>query len=238
MEVLAVNFERNVAISLLKLTAQGPVLIENVKNDAHLPLSVTEQLLKKMQNEGLIYLDGEKINVESGGRLKLAVKAATQGADIEQISRALHWQEFEEITATALKENGYAVHNNVRFTHAGRRMEIDVVACRKPLVVCVDCKRWQKGLAPASLRRVVEAQVLRTKALANSLPSPKLKLECTQWERALFVPVVLSLVPSAQKFCGGVPVVAVLQLRDFVDQLPLNMASIEAFPKVFTAFKP
>jgi len=229
------SFERNLAISLLKLTSNGPALVENVKTDAHLPLSLTESLLKKMQNECLIYLNGDKVQAERRGRLQLAVKAATLGADVEQISRLLQWQEFEEIAAIALKENGYIVHNNVHFSSGGRRWEIDVIACRKPLVVCVDCKRWQKGLAPATLRRVVETQVLRTKALADALPSPKLKLECTLWERATFVPAVLSLVPSAQKFCLGVPVVAVLQLRDFVDQLPVNMGSIEAYPKVFFA---
>jgi Holliday junction resolvase-like predicted endonuclease len=231
------SFERCVAISVLKLTSNGPTLIEHVKADAHLPQSVTESLLQKMQNEGLVYLNGNTVQAESQERLKLAVKAATLGADIEQISRALHWQEFEEIAAVALKENGYTVHNNVRFTGSGRRWEIDVVACRKPLVVCVDCKRWQKGLAPAALRRVVEEQVLRTKALADALPNPKIKLEVAVWGKATFVPAVLSLMPSAQKFYLSVPVVAVLQMRDFVDQLAVNVTEIKSFSKVYPAFK-
>jgi len=175
------SVERNLIISLLKLTKEGTVLTEDLKKDARIPVATTRNLLSKMQNEGLIYLKQDIVEVNSAMRLKLAVKAASLGSDLENISNFLCWQEFEEIAAFALSNFGYAVTNNVRFKHAGRRWEIDVVGCKKPLVVCIDCKHWQHAIAPSALRRIVNSQVERTRAFANSLPNVLLHLDCTKW---------------------------------------------------------
>ena len=120
-------------------------------------------------------LKGDRVEVDSESRLKIAVKAASLGADIQNISDMLCWQEFEEIAAIALKINGYTVKKNVRFKHGGRRYEIDVVGCRKPLVVCIDCKRWQHAIAASALRKIVEEQSQRTDALADTLPNAQIE---------------------------------------------------------------
>ena len=229
------SVERNLVISLLKLTKEGPVLIESVNKDARIPSAIALKLLGKLQNEGLIYVTADSVEVDSNSRLKLAVKAASLGADVEHISNLLCWQEFEEIAALALKNNGYIVENNVRFKHAGRKWEIDVVGCRKPLVICIDCKHWQRGMAPSVLKRIVDSQVERTIALADSLPSINLKLECTKWDKAKFIPSVLSLIPGTFKFHDKVPVVPVLQLQDFINQLPAYTESLKFFVKTFNS---
>jgi Holliday junction resolvase-like predicted endonuclease len=227
------SVERNLVISLLKLTKEGPVLIESVNKDAKVPSAVSLKLLDKLQNENLIYLKPNSVEVDSNSRLKLAVKAAYLGADVEHISDLLCWQEFEEIAALALKNNGYVVQNNLRFKHEGKRWEIDVVGCKKPLVVCVDCKHWQRAIASSALKRIVDLQAQRTLALADSLPNLALKLECAKWGKAKFIPAVLSLIPSAFKFYENVPVVPVLQLQDFICQLPAYTESLKFFPKTF-----
>jgi len=229
------SVERNLIISLLKLTKKGSVLTENVNRDARILSATSRKLLKKLQNEGLVYLRQGSVEVESNGRLKLAVKAASLGADVEYISNLLCWQEFEEITALALKNNGYLVSNNVRFKNAARKWEIDVVGCKKPLVVCIDCKHWQHAIAPSALKRIVDSQVERTRALADSLPNIALKLECTKWSEAKFIPCILSLMPSPFKFYNQVPIVPILQLQDFLNQLPAYIGSIKFFPKTFNS---
>jgi Holliday junction resolvase-like predicted endonuclease len=226
--------ERNLLISLLKLTKNGSVLIKDVNKDSKIASDIVIKLLEKLQNEGMLYLKGDIVEVSGDARLRLAVKAATAGADIEGVSGFLRWQEFEDIAALALERNGYVVTKNLRFKHAGRRWEIDVVGCRKPLVLCVDCKRWQRGLKPSSLRRIVEAQVERAHALADTLPSVSLKVECVKWRKAKFVPVILSLIPSSFKFYNDVPVVPVLQLQDFLMQLPAQVESLTYFVKEFS----
>jgi Holliday junction resolvase-like predicted endonuclease len=229
------SVERNLIISLLKLTKEGPVLTESVNRDARIPSATARKLLGKLQNEGLVYLKSESVEVDSSMRLKLAVKAASLGADVEHISNLLCWQEFEEIAAFALKNNGYAVANNVRFKHVARKWEIDVVGCKKPLVICIDCKHWQHAIAPSVLKRIVDLQVERTRALVDSLPNISLKLECTKWSNAKFIPSVLSLMPSSFKFYDKVPVVPIFQLQDFLNQLPAYTESLKFFPKTFNS---
>jgi Holliday junction resolvase-like predicted endonuclease len=227
------SVERNLVISLLKLSKEGTVLIESVKKEARTTSSVTLKLLDKLQTENLIYLKTNSIEINNNSRLKLAVKAAYLGADIEHISDLLCWQEFEEIAALALKNNGYVVKNNVRFKHEGKRWEIDVVGCKKPLVICIDCKQWQRAISPSALHKIVDLQTQRTLALADSLPNIALKLESDKWEKAKFIPAVLSLIPSTYKFCRKVPVVPVLQLQDFICQLPAYTESLKFFTKTF-----
>jgi hypothetical protein len=224
----------NLLISLLKLTKNGPTLMGNVKKDVRLPSSETLELIEKLQSEDLLDLNGDNVEIDSANRLKLAVKAVSSGADVEVVSSFLGWQEFESITATALRNYGYAVSQNLRFKHAARKWEIDVVGCRKPLVVCIDCKDWHNWLSPSALRRIVEAQVERTRALSDTLPNVSLGIECAKWRRAKFVPAILVLVPCRFKFCDRVPIVPVLQLQDFLNQLPLELESLKYFQKNFT----
>jgi Holliday junction resolvase-like predicted endonuclease len=226
--------ERNVIISLLKLSQDKPALIEDVKTDVRIPLDTLMNLLEKLQNEGLVIMNKGCVSVENGSRLKLAFKAISNGADVEAVSSLLRWQEFESMAATSLEDYGYVVRQNVRFKQVARRWEIDVVGCKKPIVVCVDCKSWHHGISPSVMRRVVEAQVERTRALADTLPNAKLGLEFADWSKANFVPLVLVLVPNRFKFFGEVPVVSVLQLRDFLSQLPLELGSVKYFTKKFT----
>ena len=228
------SVERNLAISLLKLSKKGPVLIENIKSDTKITTTAMLKMLEKLQNEGLIYFKQDSVCVAADGRLKLAVKAASLGADVEHVSNLLFWQEFEAIAALALRNNGYMVQNNVRFKHGGRRWEMDVVGCKKPLVVCVDCKHWQRAMSPSVLKRTVDVQVERTKALADSLPNIALTLECTKWDKAKFLPAMLSLVPCSFKFYDKVPIVPVLQLQDFIYQLPAYVETLKFFPKSFS----
>jgi len=67
------SVERNLLISLLKLTKKGRVLTESVNRDARIPSATARKLLQKLQNEGLIYLKQDSVEVENNCRLKLAV---------------------------------------------------------------------------------------------------------------------------------------------------------------------
>jgi Holliday junction resolvase-like predicted endonuclease len=226
--------ERDLLISLLKLTKNGHILIKDVNNDSRIASDISRKLFESLQNEGLVYLKEDSVEIDSVNRLRLAVKAASLGADFERVSAFFSWQEFEGAAALALERHGYIVAKNVRFKHACRRWEIDVVGCRKPLVVCVDCKRWRRGLKPSALGKIVEAQMMRTHALAAALPNAKLKNESTKWNKAKFIPVILSLFPSSFKFYENVPIVPVLQLQDFLTQLPAHVESLKYFVKGFS----
>lgn len=226
--------ERNLLVSILKLTKDGPGLTKDVKMDAHLPSDLFVKLLEELQNENLLEWKDAFIEVGVENRLKLAAKAISRGADIESVSNLLQWQEFESISAAAFEKYNFAVRQNLRFKRAARRWEIDIVGCKKPLAVCVDCKSWHHSISPSAMKRVVKSQVERTRALSDALPSLKIGLECCVWSRVKFVPVVLVLVPSTFKFFDEVPVVPVLQLSDFLSNLPLEVENLEYFTKEFS----
>lgn len=209
-------------------------MFEDIKNEARMPSSAIVDFLQELNSEDLLKWDGEHIDIGAENRLKLAVKAISLGIDVQTASDFLQWQEFESIAATALANNGYFVRQNLRFKYANHRREIDVVGCRKPLVVCIDCKDFHRAASPSAIKLIVEAQTERTKGLADSLPSIATELECCTWNRAKFVPVVLVLVPCRFKFYNDVPIVPVLQLQDFLHQLPLEIESLSYFQKGFT----
>lgn len=225
------NIERNLIITILKLTRNGSVSHELVNKEANIPLQNCKKLLLKLQNDGLIYVKGSLVEADGTQRLKLAVKALGLGADIETVSAFLRWQEFEEIAATALERNGYSVAKNIHFGYAGRRWEMDVVGCRKPVALCIDCKHWHRAISPSTLKNIVEEQTQRTWAFAEALPTLADKVECAAWDNVKLVPAVLSLVTGRFKFYDNVPIVPVLQLQDFLSQLPAHVSSLRHFAK-------
>lgn len=225
------DIERELIISILKLTKNGLISAEVVSKDAKMPSTVAKNLLKKLQNDGLLYLQNEVIEADGLKRLKLAVRVIKLGADLERVSGFLDWKEFENIAVIAFERNGYSVKKNLRFKHAGRRWEIDIVGCKKPVVVCVDCKHWHHGMYPSAIRRIVEEQVERTSALAESLSRLAEKIKCTSWSRVKLIPAVISLITTRSKFYNRVPIVPVLQLQDFINQLPAYVNTLKHFSK-------
>ena len=218
-------------ISILKFSKGEPVSHELVEKEANLPWETTERLLQILQSYGLIYLLDGFLQTSASQRIRLATRALELGGDYERVSSFLEWKEFESIAAVALEKYGYTVKLNLRFRHGGRRWEMDIVGCRRPLVVCVDCKHWRRSLYPSKVRGVVDEQVKRTVAFSESLQNPTVRVECASWEEARFVPVVVSLVPASFKFHNGTPIVPILQLQDFLDQLPMCSNSIRRFDR-------
>ncbi|MDH5459841.1 MAG: restriction endonuclease [Candidatus Bathyarchaeota archaeon] len=225
------NIERELIISILKLTKNGSISSGVVSKDAKIPSQIADNLLEKLQKGGLIYLRKNFVEADSLQRLKLVVRAIQLGADIERVSSFLQWKEFENIVAVAFERNGYSVKKNFRFKHAGRRWEIDVIGCKKPIAICVDCKHWHHGMYPSTLKKIVEEQVERTSALAESLPELIGRIGCASWDRIKLVPAVLLLVTGSFKFYDNVPIVPVLQLQDFLSQLLAYANSLKHFSK-------
>lgn len=223
------NIEANLICMLLELTRNGLVSHEMLNKRVRVPREIAANLLSKLQSGGLLYVREAAIEADAEQRLRLAVHAIGLGADLERVSSHLRWQEFERMAAMALERNEYATVRNLRFKHAGRKWEIDVVGCRKPLVLCIDCKHWHHGMTPSSLARIVGEQVERTCALKESLPSPTIRIECSSWDMIKVVPAVLSLVAGRFRFYESVPVVPILQLQDFLEQLPAYADSLTHF---------
>jgi hypothetical protein len=221
--------ERNLLISVLKLTKTGPIEAKLVSRDAHIPTQVADQVLRKFSDVNLVKYVDELIEVSSNQRARMAIHAVKLGADIERVCNVLEWKEFENITATAFEADNYAVKKRFRFKWAGRRWEIDVLGYKNPLVACVDCKQWHRNWRRSAIIKTVELQVERTHALAEALVSLREKIGLVNWKQATLIPIVLSLVPSPFKFYSDVPIVPVLQLPDFLNELLAHINSLKHF---------
>jgi Holliday junction resolvase-like predicted endonuclease len=225
--------ERNILISILKLTKSGPAAKELVARDANVPAQVTEEVLKKFRDAELVKLKDRTIEASSNQRAKIAIHAIKSGADFERVCRVLEWIEFENLAATAFEANNFAVKRRFRFKWAQRRWEIDVLGCREPLIACVDCKHWSHGWRGSAIRKAAEAQALRTKVLAEALPSLQKEIGLVQWRQATLIPVVLSLVPGPLKFYDKVPIVPILQIQNFLNELPAHATALTHFRAYF-----
>jgi len=223
------SVERNFLISILKLTKSGPASKELIVRDAEIPIQVADEVLKKFCDAGFVQWRGKAIEASSNQRVKIAIHAVKSGADFERVCRVLEWIEFENIAAAAFEANNFAVRRSFRFKWAQRKWEIDVLGCREPLLTCVDCKHWIHGWRKAAIMKAVEAQALRTKVLAEALPSLQKEIGLVQWRQAILIPVVLSLVPGPLKFYNKVPIVPILQLQNFLNELPAHTTSLTHF---------
>jgi len=211
--------ERELLVSILKLTKRGPIQRELVSRDARIPIQTANDMLRKFCDEGVIRLRGKTIEASPRQRVKVAIRAIESGADLERVCKALEWIEFENITSEVFEVNGYHVKKRFRFKWFGRRWEVDVVGRKEPMVLCADCKHWLRGWRRSAIVKTVGLQLERTEALADALPFLREKLELTNWRQATLVPVVISLVPASLKFYNNVPIVPILQLQNFLSEL-------------------
>lgn len=218
------TIETQILVSLLKLTKQGPFRKELLGRDARVSMPVVNEILENLCQSMLCQQRGGVVDVTSIQRVKVAVRAIRLGADFERVCTFLQWKEFENLAAEAFRANGYSVTNNFRFKHAGKRFEIDLLACMEPLIVCVDCKHWHHGWSRAAIVKVVEMQVKRTEALADAFPivHEKAKIKIENWRQTLFTPTVLSLTQGPFKFHNKVPIVPILKIQNFLNELPAH----------------
>jgi hypothetical protein len=231
------HIEKDLIIALLKLTRSEPASHESINKEAKIPAAVGLKLLQMLQETGLVYVRRGFVEVDSFERLELALRAIGLGADPENVSSLLRWQEFEGIAAVMFERNHYVVSRNLRFKRAGRKHEIDVVGCRKPFVVCLDCKHWRHGIHGSVLRDIVGEQVKRTAALAECLRNSAVEIECSLWDEVQMIPAVLSLTASGVRFFDRVPVIPILQFQNFLSELPAHIASLKHISLMTCHFK-
>jgi len=221
--------ERGVLVSLLKLTKEGITELEEISQEAHVPVQIVREVLRKHVDLVTYAPSSRSVSIGSEQRLKLVMKIVEQGADIERVCDSLTWLEFEDISIIVFKANNYETKKHFRFTWVNRRWEIDVLALKEPLIVCADCKHWHHGWSGSGSKKAAEMQAERTENLSKASKSINDKIGIGNWKRAHFVPMILSLAPGNQKFHKGVPIVPVLQLRDFLTSMPAYLNQMMHF---------
>lgn len=222
--------EREVLIAILKSTRDGVRSdIESISREARVPRAIVLETLNRFCESGFLRIDGDEVTVDLEQRLKIAVKSIGLGSDVEKVAGLLTWSEFEQFSRESLELNGFRATANFRFKWFGKRWEVDLIGVKKPLVISADCKHWRRGWSGSASIEAARNQVERTRALADASRRIKGRLNIGGWEYAYFVPVVLSLHPSQYKFYDKTPIVPILQISDFLQNLIVHLDEVAHF---------
>ena len=124
--------------------------------------------------------------------------------DVEELLSKFDWKDFEAAVAEIFEQNGFDTENNVRFSKE-RRYEIDVVARKLGDTFCVDCKHWATPKCKrAAAKRAALAQSDRAAAFKDFEGGKDI------------YPLIVTLLDEDVKFEGGIPIVPVWKLNDFL----------------------
>ena len=169
-----------------------------------------------MMNFRLLILTKFTRFVMNDGKLEAAFTAITDGCPIEEVSEWLDWRDFEGLVSQILLENGFQVEKNVILTKP--RMEIDVIGVKLNVVILIDCKHW-KRMSSSALNEIVRKQINRVKRYAHEISD------------VVTVPVIVTLHQEQISFINKVPIVPIMQLSSFLDELYGNLEQVKTIEK-------
>ncbi len=221
--------QRDILIALLENTQKKPVDSSTLREMIRVTDEAYSTYMTHLTSNGLIDEELGNITASLNQRLELAIKAVQAGGDLERVSRALGWLEFEEIVARIFEENGYDVKRRFRFQADGRRWEIDILATRRPLIVCAECKHWAKGLGNTTARRIAEIHLEKVETLSRSVRGLKGRMGIEGWGQATMIPMALSLQPARERIYRRIPVVSVYGLPGFLSEFEAQMDWLASF---------
>ena len=199
---------------LLMTKSRMRISVEDVQKEFGTE-NLEEQVLS-LKQKGLVNADHEFLEVTSRQRVMLAETLVRGGQDVQQVSRLLAWQEFEEFVETALDQSGFRSVRHLMFKGTVGRREIDVLAWSDVWILVVDCKHWSGILAHSRMKKAAEAQVERARALAER-PEIMRRQGIRRTDLPL-VPLLLTLGEPRDRLIEGVPIVGLSRFSSFLQE--------------------
>lgn len=229
---------RNLLVALLEQTNGKQATKEGLLSSIRMTKEAYIEIMGPLEAEGLVTVSGDSIELSVEQRLGIAVKAVEAGADFERVSRSLGWLEFEEMAAHVFEENGFKALRRFRFQAEGRRWEMDVLASRRPHIICAECKCWTRGMGNSQARGIVEAHLEKTEVFSRHIGELAEKVGVHRWERATITPMALTLSPTRMQIYRRVPSVSVLALPSFLSEFEGQMERLAHFIVEMPPWKP
>jgi hypothetical protein len=171
--------------------------------------TTTEQVAAVL--DPLLRLDPSSARLTTSIRFKLAYEAVRQGA-IQQVARALNWQEFEAFTEECMQTVGFETKKGVTVKDDSRRWQMDVIARKGSMILAVDCKHWESPGYESKLSKAAEHQKLAVQALLHQMAT-RGEID---GEGLQALPIILTLFEPRTRMVNGVVAVSVDQLADFL----------------------
>jgi Restriction endonuclease len=155
--------------------------------------------------------DPSEARLTNSLRFKLAFEGVRLGA-LQQVARALTWQEFEAFSEECLQTIGFDAKRGVIVKDNSRRWQLDVIARKGSMILAVDCKHWESPGYESKLSKAAEHQKLAVQALLHQMAT-RGELDGGEVQA---LPMILTLFEPRSRMVNGVVVVSVDQLADFL----------------------
>lgn len=179
------------------------------------PLSyrlLLDSVLNRLKGEKLIEIDDEGLYLITSLTHFILKCVELNMIDIEYASTIISWKDFEHLASQILEEMGFETYRNLRVKCEGRTFEVDILAIRGSRALIIDCKHWNlKRGASSKIKRLIPLHVKRANCVISRLLSKP--------SRA--IPVILTLHDVGLRFWGGVFVVPIFTLKDFIHNIEL-----------------
>lgn len=202
-------FVARVLVETLEQTKDGaPIIISQIADKAKTTTEQVGRILGRL----LQLEDPSGAEVTNSIRFKLAFEAVRHGA-LQQVARALTWQEFEAFTEKCLEGVGFHTQKGIVVKDHSRRWQIDVIAKKNRMILAIDCKHWESPGYSSKLAKAAEHQVLAVQALIQDMTG---RGEVGR-EGVLALPIILTLFEPRARLTGGAVVVSVEQFADFLE---------------------
>ena len=172
--------------------------------------------LQSLKERGFVSLNNESLELNSRQRIMLAEALVRTGQDVQQISRLLAWQEFEEFLESALDQSGFKSIRHLVFKSKVGRREIDIIAWNDVWILVVDCKHWSGALPRSRMKKAAEAQTQRVRALTER-PEIMQRRGISRLDLPL-VPLILTLGEPRERLIEGVPIVGLSTFSSFLQE--------------------
>jgi hypothetical protein len=156
--------------------------------------------------------DPTGVRLTNSARFKLAFEAVRHGG-LQQVARALTWQEFEAFTQECLQTVGFDTKKGIIVKDDSRRWQIDVIAKKSPMILAIDCKHWESPGYESKLSNAAEHQKLALQVLIQRMAA---RGE-VQREGLLALPMILTLFEPRTRIVGEVVVISIEQFADFLE---------------------
>jgi hypothetical protein len=132
--------------------------------------------------------------------------------DLEIVSEAVIWQNFERLAAFIFEKNDFEVSVNTVKTWNKKRRQYDVISWKSDQTFLVECKRWSGSRYRLSaLKKAIEQHKERTMFYENIMNEDA-------------IPLVVTLVEEEIHWYEGVPIVPILKLNSFISELDTGAA--------------
>jgi hypothetical protein len=193
--------------------------LKNTKNEELLSPSEIANRAKTTPEQVALVLrpllqlaDPTGAQLSNTARFKLAFEAVRHGG-LQQVARALTWQEFETFAEECLQTVGFDTQKGLIVKEDSRRWQIDVIAKKSPMILAIDCKHWESPGYESKLSKAADHQKQALHALIRQVSG---RGEVGR-EGLLALPVILTLFEPRARVVGDAVVVSIEQFADFLN---------------------